>query len=71
MNTEIGFCSFLTIIFVILRCFNVILWEWYWIISPLWIPLVLVFLMCLVAYIVAPKEKVYPSHPIRKEEDFR
>lgn len=38
----IGFCPLLTIIFVIAKLMNVISWSWWWVFSPLWLPLAVV-----------------------------
>lgn len=43
----IGFCGMLTIVFVVLKLTNIIAWSWWWILSPLWIPAVLVFLFAM------------------------
>ena len=50
----VGFFGLLTICFIVLRLLNVINWSWWWVISPLLIPLVIVavifigFVICLV-----------------------
>jgi len=36
----IGFCGLLTIVFILLKLFNVTVvatWSWWWVLSPLWI----------------------------------
>ena len=33
-----GFSGILTVIFIILKLFNVIKWSWFWVLSPIWIP---------------------------------
>ena len=49
MSTEtsssggIGFLGLLTILFVGLKLTNYITWSWLWVLSPLWIPLAVVF----------------------------
>lgn len=35
----IGFCGLLTIAFIILKLTRTIAWSWWWVLSPLWIPL--------------------------------
>lgn len=35
----IGFCGLLTIVFIILKLTHYIDWSWWWVVSPLWIPL--------------------------------
>ena len=41
----IGFTGILTIVFVILKLCKVITWSWWWVLSPLWISWVLLFLL--------------------------
>lgn len=38
-NTETNFGSILFIVFLVLKLTNVIDWSWWWVTSPLWIPL--------------------------------
>ena len=45
----IGFCGLLTIVFIILKLTHVIDWSWLWVLSPLWIGVVLVILICIIA----------------------
>ena len=37
----IGFGGLLTLIFITLKLTGVITWSWWWVLSPLWIPVVL------------------------------
>lgn len=39
VKINLGFCGLLTITFITLRLCNVIDWNWFWILSPLWIPI--------------------------------
>lgn len=57
MNKEtgyggIGFVGLLTIVFIALKLTGVIGWPWIWVLSPLWIDIVLVIIVivCLVLY---------------------
>lgn len=36
----IGFAGLLTIVFITLKLTGVIAWSWWWVLSPLWIPMV-------------------------------
>ena len=47
----IGFCGTLTIVFIVLRLTNVIDWEWWWVLAPLWVPLAIVLLVVVIAAI--------------------
>lgn len=42
----VGFCGVLTIVFVVLKLVGVINWSWVWVLSPIWID-VLLLLVCL------------------------
>ena len=37
----IGFCGVLTIAFIVLKLLGFIQWSWLWVLSPIWIPIVL------------------------------
>lgn len=39
---NIGFCGLLTVLFIGLKLGGVIAWSWWWVLSPLWIPAVVV-----------------------------
>lgn len=36
-NTGMGFCSSLTLVFIILKLTGNIGWSWLWVLSPLWL----------------------------------
>lgn len=40
-NIRIGFCGLLTLVFIVLQLTGFIAWSWVWVLSPLWIPIVL------------------------------
>ena len=48
----IGWCGVLTIVFVVLKLCKVIAWSWWWVLSPIWIPLAVVVAVVVVALIV-------------------
>ena len=35
------FISMLTIVFIVLKLCNIIAWSWWWLLSPLWISLII------------------------------
>ena len=37
-SSGIGFTSLLTLLFIGLKLGHVIAWSWWWVLSPLWIP---------------------------------
>ena len=45
----IGFTDMLTIVFIILKLCGVITWSWLWVLSPLWIALVLYIIVTIVS----------------------
>lgn len=47
-NTSIGFSGLLAVAFIVLKLCNVINWSWWWVLSPLWIPLAIVLVVALV-----------------------
>ena len=51
-NNGIGFTGVLAIVFITLKLLGVITWSWWWVLSPFWIPIVLVLGILLVAGIV-------------------
>ena len=40
-STGINFTGLLTIAFIVLKLCNVITWSWIWVLSPLWIGLII------------------------------
>jgi hypothetical protein len=46
-SSGIGFCGLLTIVFITLKLTNFIDWSWWWVLSPLWIPILAVALVVL------------------------
>lgn len=38
----VGICSLLTVLFVGLKLTGNIDWSWWWVLSPLWIPIIIV-----------------------------
>lgn len=44
-----GFLGFLTLLFIALKLTGAITWPWLWVLSPLWLPIALLVLVCVVA----------------------
>lgn len=52
-KTGVGFTEVLTIIFVVLKLTKVITWSWLWVLSPIWISVLLwIFFVILFALLV-------------------
>ena len=48
-----GFCSILAIVFIVLKLTHYINWPWFWVLSPIWIPIALIILVLVIIGIVA------------------
>lgn len=44
-NNGLGFISILTLIFIVLKLCKIINWSWIWILSPIWISVLLLILL--------------------------
>ena len=44
-NGGIGFCGLLTILFIGLKLTDHIDWSWWWVLSPLWIPVAILVVL--------------------------
>ena len=49
----IGFFGLLTLVFIVLKLIGKISWSWILVLSPIWIGLVLLVLICVVPILVA------------------
>lgn len=47
-----GFYGFLTLLFVGLKLAGVIHWSWWWVLAPLWAPVVLTILIEVVGTVI-------------------
>lgn len=48
-----GFAGLLTIAFIVLKLTGVISWSWLWVLSPIWISVLIAFLVIAIVLIVA------------------
>ena len=48
----IGFTGALLLIFITLKLTSVIDWSWWWVMSPLWIPIVFVLFLAIIYAVV-------------------
>jgi hypothetical protein len=55
----IGFAGLLTVAFVVLKLTGFIAWSWWWVLSPLWIS-VLIAVLIVVAALIAVGVKARP-----------
>jgi len=57
-SSGIGFTGLLTVAFIILKLTNYITWSWWWVLSPIWISVIvfiLVFALIIFFKILAEK----------------
>jgi uncharacterized membrane protein len=47
-SNSLGIGTLLFLIFLVLKLTNTITWSWWWVFSPLWIPLVIALLIYLI-----------------------
>lgn len=47
----IGFVGLLTIVFIVLKLTNNIDWSWWWVLSPIWISLIIFFVLVILVAI--------------------
>ena len=52
-GSGLNFTGLLTILFIVLKLMKIITWSWFWVLSPLWIPLALAFVFFIIIIIVA------------------
>lgn len=52
-SSGVGFCSLLTIVFIVLKLCKVITWSWVWVLAPLWIPLGITVVLLVIALVIA------------------
>lgn len=51
------FLETLTLIFITLRLCRVIDWSWWWVLSPLWMPLCVVILLVIIGIIIGGDDR--------------
>lgn len=52
-GSGVGFSGLLTVAFIVLKLCGVIAWSWWWVLSPLWISLLIFLTICAVVVVVA------------------
>lgn len=48
-----GFFGLLTIVFIVLKLTGVIAWSWWWVLAPIWIPVLISAVVVFIVWIVA------------------
>ena len=52
-----SFLEVLLLVFIILKLCKVITWSWWWVLSPFWIPLILVIIYLIIIVIITHRRK--------------
>ena len=52
VTTGLGFADVLTIVFIVLKLTGVINWSWWWVLSPVWIGVIIIAVVLAVLFIV-------------------
>lgn len=55
MNKGISFIGMLAVALIVLRLVGKIDWSWWWVLAPIWIPAVIVFVIMALAFWAAIK----------------
>lgn len=42
---SIGFFDVLAIVFIVLKLLGIIKWSWWWVLAPIWIPIIIVLVL--------------------------
>ena len=58
-SSSISFGGVLTILFIALKLLGYINWSWWWVLSPIWIGIVIMLLTLLVGGIILAMAKPY------------
>lgn len=56
--TGLSFTDLLAIVFIVLKLTKVITWSWWWVLSPLWIPLAVGLVLIIIWLILTAILKV-------------
>lgn len=64
----ISFFGLLTIVFITLKLIGTIDWSWIWVLSPIWVPIALVFLILLIQLTIAALGSVSNKNEDDNEE---
>ena len=51
-RTGLGVCDVLAIVFIVRKLVGVINWSWVWVLSPIWISIIIVLVLCGVIAII-------------------
>lgn len=58
MKQGSGIVTLLTVLFIGLKLGNVIDWSWWWVLSPIWISIILIFLLIAIFILITGEWKI-------------
>ena len=50
-SNRIGLSELLTIAFIVLKLTDCIDWSWWWVLSPIWIPIAIVLVILIITFL--------------------
>ena len=56
-NKGISFTGLLTLVFIVLKLCGVVTWSWWWVLSPIWISIVVCAMLLIIMFFIVKKEK--------------
>lgn len=57
----VSICTVVGIVFIILKLVGVITWSWVWVLCPFWIPIILLILFLIFAFIIDKLDDIFHS----------
>lgn len=51
-SVGLGICDVLAIVFIVLKLLGVVEWSWLWVLSPIWIPILVVLVLSAIIVIL-------------------
>lgn len=61
----------LCLIFIFCKLTGHVTWSWLWVLSPLWIPIAILLILCMIAGILAVCEEIASRKRIQDREDMQ
>lgn len=61
-SSGIGFSGLLTVLFIGLKLTEYIDWSWWWVLSPVWMPLCIILVFLAIAWVAILGKHLYDKH---------
>lgn len=56
-SSGIGFVGLLQVAFIVLKLMNYINWSWLWVLSPMWVSFLILFILIVMATLLGSKKR--------------